>query len=99
MGLHSNGAHAARSVLGTPQNAGPQAPDARLAEVGLHGGDVTYARMLAQIGEINPEVRRYLRSDFIADYISQYKGHAGGTVLAMHPELKEVDFLGLGCRK
>ena len=55
--------------------------------------------MLAQIGEINPEVRRYLRSDFIADYISQYMGHAGGTVLAMHPELKEVDFLGLGCRK
>ena len=53
--------------------------------------------MLSQIGETDPETRRYLRSDFLATWIERYKGHAGGTVLAMDPEMKEVDFLGLDC--
>jgi len=66
---------------------------------GLHGGDVTYARMLSQIGTADPVISHYLRNDFLAVYIEQYKGRAGGTVLAMHPEIKEIDFLGLGCRK
>ncbi|CAN7273330.1 hypothetical protein [Brevundimonas sp. LjRoot202] len=66
---------------------------------GLHGGDVTYARMLNQIGEADPETRRYLRADFLTAFIERYKGHAGGSGLALRPGMKEVDFLGLGCRK
>lgn len=55
--------------------------------------------MLTQIGELDPQTQRRLRTDFLAAFIERYQGHVGGTVLALHPEVKEVDFLGLGCRK
>lgn len=66
---------------------------------GLHGGDVTYARMLAQVGEADPQTRRHLRTRFLEDFTSRYRGYAGGTLQVMHPGMKEVDFLGLGCRQ
>ena len=67
---------------------------------GFHGGDVTYARMLSQIAAADPETRKYLRTGFVKQFIERYRDHAGGGMnLEIHPSLKEVDFLKLGCRK
>jgi hypothetical protein len=66
---------------------------------GLHGGDVTYARMITQVGDRDPVVHKYLQADFIGDFTRTYQGHAGGMSLKTDPGLKETDQLRIGCRK
>ncbi|WP_404712363.1 hypothetical protein [Sphingomonas sp. MMS24-J13] len=66
---------------------------------GLHGGDVTYARLLRQVGERDPKVRRWLRAGSIERFVGRYGGRAGGSRLQRDPGLREADFLKLGCVK
>lgn len=66
---------------------------------GLHGGDVTYARMLGQIAAADARTRPFVREAAVRDFVTAWSGRAGGSVLAMNPAHREVDFLGLGCRK
>jgi hypothetical protein len=76
----------------------PDSTDCEFVD-GLHGGDVTYARMLRQVAAADPAARAYLRTDFLDRFVRTYAGHAGGANLLHNPGLREVDFLGLGCRK
>lgn len=66
---------------------------------GLHGGDVTYARMLRQISAAHPGTTGHLHLDKLEAFIDRHRGRAGGSALALHPGVREADFLGLGCRK
>ena len=66
---------------------------------GLHGGDVTYARMLRQIAATLPATSAHLHQDKLAAFIDRHQGNAGGSTLALHPGARETDFLGLGCQK
>lgn len=66
---------------------------------GLHGGDVVYARMMLQIGAADPAARSLMRMDYLRDYVARFAGRAGASTLARRPANREVDFLGIGCRK
>ncbi|WP_343517853.1 hypothetical protein [Sphingomonas sp.] len=66
---------------------------------GLHGGDVTYARTLLQMAATDPAVRAQVNAPYLQAFVGKYRGHAGGTVLARDPAVREADFLQLGCRK
>lgn len=66
---------------------------------GVHGGRVTYARILKRIAESEGEpFESILNIGFINDVIDKYEGKA---MIPTHiiPEPKEVDFLNLGCKK
>lgn len=64
---------------------------------GVHPGDVASARVLKKIGEENPAFAKYLNMKEINWAINNRAGHVySGQDFGPY---KEVDFLGLGCKK
>lgn len=66
---------------------------------GLHGGDVTYARMLVVAAGDDSRLARHVDHAFIHDFIDTNGGHAGGLTTTLYANGTEPDFLGIGCRK
>ena len=65
---------------------------------GIHGGDVTYAKLLLEMADHNTKLLNIVNMDYLRFVSSRYGG------LAMIPRVffegqKEVDFLKLGCNK
>jgi hypothetical protein len=63
---------------------------------GFHGGDVTYARMLADMAKHNPEIKFILATNISAT-IARYEGRA--RISNQYRQKPEIDFLELGCER
>jgi hypothetical protein len=66
---------------------------------GFHGGDTTYARILLDVAAKSPALENLLAGGYVKQFIRTYDGYAGGGTLRLFPDLKEMDFLRIGCRK
>lgn len=66
---------------------------------GLHGGDVTYARMLVAVARDDLRLAGHVDQEFMQDFIAANAGHAGGLTTALFTKGTEPDFLDIGCRK
>jgi len=68
---------------------------------GYHGGDVTYARMLAAILAKNPASALAAHADagMLREIVERYSGRAVMNTPEELYRIKEVDFLELGCPK
>lgn len=65
---------------------------------GVHGGDVTYARMIGNIARAEPTLQQYVSVDFIDAFIAANTGFAEGAGRS-RMRAPEVDFLSIGCLK
>jgi hypothetical protein len=67
---------------------------------GFHGGEISYARMLLTLAEKQPDVRPFVNSSFLTTLIQNNRGLTSPITLEKYGEgKKEVDFVGLGCKK
>ncbi len=68
---------------------------------GIHGGDVTYQKILLKIIEDNPKtaLKDYLLIDIIKYSVVKYKGKTLSIFKDDKYKLSEVDFLQIGCKK
>ena len=68
---------------------------------GFHCGDVTYQKILLKICQNNPNsiIIKYLNIDLIKNTVIKYKGRALSLFNDNKFKLKEVDYLGIGCKK
>lgn len=68
---------------------------------GIHGGDVTYQKMLLKISQDNANsiLINYLNMDLIKNSVMRYQGKALSLLNDNKFKLMEVDFLGIGCKK
>jgi hypothetical protein len=67
---------------------------------GLHGGEITYVRMLREMGRDPASgLGPYLNWPEIDANIRQYSGKAMVPIHSFGPQYKEIDFLELGCDK
>lgn len=66
---------------------------------GLHGGDVTYARIMNEISKTDSQVLESIDRDFIINFIKGKSGFAEGVKQQKSTSEPEVDFLNLGCKK
>ena len=72
-------------------------PDCEFVD-GIHGGDVTYARLLLTLAKKNPSLLPFIDEEQLRTFIL----HNNGKTMEQDPRLTndpEVDFLKLGCKK
>jgi len=63
---------------------------------GIHGGDVTYARIVLRMAE-DPGLARAVDRDALGEVVRSSAGRASGGLAAALSTRKQVDFLELGC--
>ena len=63
---------------------------------GIHGGDVTYARILRAMTQY-VALTPYVRTDVIDRAIAVFDGYPDAQLSTVLPNRNEVDFLGIGC--
>lgn len=67
---------------------------------GMHGGEVTYLRLLSKLAALHPEVREIVARETVARRIKRYAGRAAAyDALPTGEPIRERDFLGIGCEK
>lgn len=76
----------------------PAATDCEFID-GFHGGDTIYARLLHDVARVDRATGAAVDAGAVDTFIERFAGFAGGGTLTTYPDLKETDFLGLGCRK
>ncbi len=64
---------------------------------GFHGGDVFYARILADMAQKSEILQPYVNIPYLTELIHTHKGRVFSKDSIS--DLKEQDFLGLGCGK
>ncbi|CAN7457130.1 hypothetical protein [Polaromonas sp. LjRoot131] len=78
-----------------------RSPDCEFAD-GLHGGEVTYLRMLGFMSDDRPEIwQPYIDPAHVKRLVKEGAGRVNvdAVPLSGNRERREVDFLGLGCNK
>ncbi len=69
---------------------------------GIHGGEVTYRRIVNEIAKRYPEtIGRHINSSLMSEQIVKFSGKAlaRNAHYGSSETLKEKDFLGIGCKK
>lgn len=65
---------------------------------GFHGGEVNYLRILKTLAE-KSALKEYVNTHQLDEKIKKYSGHAFVPYTQTEEQYKEVDFLGIGCKK
>ena len=65
---------------------------------GFHGGEVTYMRILADLSQKESSLKGFVDFEYIMSSIGKFKGRAFVPDMNV-TNVKEVDFLGIGCDK
>lgn len=67
---------------------------------GFHGGEVSYARMLLALAEKRPDVRPFIKSDFLRGFVAKNPGLTSPITMQKYSGgRREVDFGGHGCKR
>lgn len=78
-----------------------QSPDCEFAD-GLHGGEVTYLRMLGFMSDDQPKLwQAFIDKAHVEKLVKEGSGRVNAALVPLsgNRERREVDFLGLGCKK